>query len=353
MAGPSGGVSPLRFGDFTLDIANRRLLDKGAPVDLNARYLDALALMAQRPGDLVTKDEFLDTAWNGVPVTDEALTQAIRKLRQALGDDANAPRYIETVPKHGYRFIAPVESADTPAPAASRPATDWLGLAASGTIGGGMAGLLGGLLYGLGGTSQPLAPGMGAASVLVVLVSLNILVGLAGGAGVSAGIALAHRLKGAALPFLMAGGAIGGLLVGTFARLLGIDAFTLLFGQAPARMTGGFEGSLLGLAVGVGAWAALRPDGLASPRRAIGLGAASGAFAGLAIALFGGTLMAGSLAALSRNFDGSRLDLDRLAHLVGEAQFGPLSTALTAALEGLLFGGCIAAALLFALRQRA
>ena len=79
-------------------------------VDLNARYFDALALLVREAGTLVSKDRFLAEVWRGVPVTDEALTQCIRTLRRLLGDDASRPRFIETVPKHGYRFIAPVEA---------------------------------------------------------------------------------------------------------------------------------------------------------------------------------------------------------------------------------------------------
>ena len=99
-----------RFDRFLLDSANRRLTRDGVPVELNARYLDALGLLVRDAGQLVTKDRFLDEVWRGVPVTDEALTQCIKTLRRQLGDSAASPRLIETVPKHGYRFIAPVEA---------------------------------------------------------------------------------------------------------------------------------------------------------------------------------------------------------------------------------------------------
>src|SRR3954454_7035282 len=104
-----------RFDRFCLDPADRRLLRDGQPVELSARYLDALALLVREAGKLVSKDRFLDEVWSGVPVTDEALTQCIKTLRRQLGDDAARPRFIETVPKHGYRFIAPVEGRDGPA----------------------------------------------------------------------------------------------------------------------------------------------------------------------------------------------------------------------------------------------
>ena len=98
-----------RFERFSLDPRDRQLRRDDAPVELNARYLDALALLVREAGKLVSKDRFLDEVWRGVPVTDEALTQCVRTLRRQLGDDAARPRFIETVPKHGYRFIAPVD----------------------------------------------------------------------------------------------------------------------------------------------------------------------------------------------------------------------------------------------------
>jgi len=105
-----------RFERFVLDPDDRRLRRDDVPVELNARYLDALALLVREGGKLVSKDRFLDEVWRGVPVTDEALTQCIRTLRRQLGDDAGRPRFIETVPKHGYRFIAPVERDGDEAP---------------------------------------------------------------------------------------------------------------------------------------------------------------------------------------------------------------------------------------------
>src|SRR5690242_13044807 len=108
--------------------------------------------------------------WTGIPVTDEALTQCIKSLRRQLGDDAARPRFIETVPKHGYRFVAPVEAAAGPAPVTARSSMrEALLIGAGGTVGGGVAGFIGGLIYGFAGASQPLAPGMGAVSVLLVL----------------------------------------------------------------------------------------------------------------------------------------------------------------------------------------
>src|SRR3954453_16557134 len=148
-------LGSFRFRDFRFD-PDERLLIRGAErLDLNSRYLDALALLLRERGRLVTKERFMDEVWRGVPVTDEALTQCIRTLRKQLGDEAGRPRFIETVPKHGYRFIAPVEGGiehDSVAVGPSaRSARDWARftqIGAAGTIGGGLAGLIGGVIYG-------------------------------------------------------------------------------------------------------------------------------------------------------------------------------------------------------------
>src|SRR6185295_3912705 len=98
------------FEDFVLDPGDRLLKRGGAAVELNARYLDALTLLVREQGKLVSKERFLEEVWRGTPVTAEALTHCIKTLRRQLGDDAASPRFIETVPKHGYRFIAAVEA---------------------------------------------------------------------------------------------------------------------------------------------------------------------------------------------------------------------------------------------------
>jgi hypothetical protein len=119
--------------------------------------------------------------------------------------------------------------------------------------------------------------------------------------------------------FATAGGALGGLVVGALVKLLGIDAFNLLFGRSPAGMTGALEGALLGAAVGLGIWAASRMPGL---RRSAAIAAGLGASAGIVIPLLGGRLMGGSLVLLARTFPDSRLRLDQAGELVGEDDFG-------------------------------
>ncbi|MXO58663.1 transcriptional regulator [Altererythrobacter salegens] len=327
------------FAEFRLDPADRRLTREGETVEINARYLDALLLMLATPGRLVSKDRFHDEVWRGIPVTDEALTQCIRTLRRALGDDATAPRFIETVPRHGYRFIAEVEQAGFATEAAVlRPAPSTWTEPFAAALGGAAAGVFGATAYGATGL---VAPGIGTASTLVVLASLAFLLGLAGGGAVGLGIAIGRR-KGSA--WSIAGGALGGLLVGGVAHMVGTDLFDLLFGAAPRAMTGAAEGFALGGATGIGAWLARRADDRPLWRCTLP-GFAAGGLAGLAIALAGGRLLAGSLAALAASFPGSRLVLHGLGPLPGAQGFGPTGLVLVTGIEGALFAGSVAGAL--------
>jgi len=333
-----------RFEDFALDPADRTLFRGGAPVELNGRYFDALTLLVSVPGRLVPKDRFFDEVWRGIPVTDEALTQCIRTLRKQLGDDASRPRFIETVPKHGYRFIAAVERVEAAAPArpaaapnASRSGERVLD-GALGTAGGACAGLLGGLFYGFAASASDI----GSASALLTLVVLTTLVATVGASAVSFGVALAGRTR----PLAILGGAAGGLLVGAIVKLIATDGFRLLVGQAPGDITGAAEGALLGGAVGLGAWLASRTSGASWRQHGVAVSALCGGGAGLLIALAGGRLMGGSLEVLARTFPESRLELDELGALFGETGFGPLSQVATAGFEGALFGGCIAAGMI-------
>ena len=355
----SGGF---RFERFILVPSDRQLRRDDVPVELNARYLDALALLVSEQGKLVSKDRFMDEVWRGVPVTDEALTQCIKTLRRQLGDEAANPRFIETVPKHGYRFVAPVERVgDDPAGAAAARAPSaakaparydlrqFLLLGGAGTLGAGVAGTIGGLFYGFVGASQPLEPGMGAASVLLVLLWLTIAAALMGGAGVSFGIAASGFVR--ARHWTIVGGALGGMVVGGVVKLLGLDAFNLLLGRSPGDITGAAEGVLLGGAVGFGAWLASRGGERRSLRRSVAIAGLAGAAAGILIPLLGGRLMGGSLDLLARSVPGSRLRLDEIGGLFGESGFGPVSQIVTGALEGLLFAACVVGAMIMARRS--
>jgi DNA-binding winged helix-turn-helix (wHTH) protein len=340
-----------RFAGFELDPGDRRLSRDGTPVELSARYFDALLLMAREPGRLVTKDRFHDEVWRGIPVTDEALTQCIATLRRQLGDEAGRPRFIETVPKHGYRFIAPVEWVGADGrPAAAKTSFDpaWrevLALAGAGTLGGGVAGLVGGLIYGFAAAAQP---GVGAISVLLVLAGISALVGLAAAAGVSLGIAAAGFASAYRALWTVVGGAGGGMLVGAMVKLLGTDAFNLLTGRTPGDIAGAPEGLLLGGAVGLAAW--LAPSG--SLRRGAATAMIVGAIGGVLISLLGGRLMLGSLDLLAQSFPGSQLRLAPIGAWFGEDGLGPVGQAVSAGLEGALFGGCIVAAMMLARPSR-
>lgn len=97
-----------QFDDFEVDLENRLLLRSGKPVPLNAKYFDVLGLLIQRQGLLTTKEYLFSKVWNDVVVTDSALSQCIKDIRRQLGDNAVQPRYIKTIPKHGFIFISPV-----------------------------------------------------------------------------------------------------------------------------------------------------------------------------------------------------------------------------------------------------
>lgn len=364
-------TAPRRFDHFVLDPTDRRLSRDGVTVELSGRYLDALILLTDQPGRLVSKDRFMAEVWKGVPVTDEALTQCIRSLRKALGDDAARPRFIETTPRHGYRFIAKVEPVGAePVPTAPRPLAvepapvspgapvaplveplaDWRRFrvrSAAGMIGGGGAGLVGGLIYGLVAASGLQGSGMGTSSVLV-MTGLTLWVGLVGGAGVGAGIAAASLKSPMPGPGSIIGGALGGLVVGGLVKLIGVDAFALLLGQSPGAITGAGEGAALGAAIGLGLWlGGLGSDRLRARRGAAIAGLCGGA-AGIAIVLMGGRLMAGSLDQLAARFPNSRLEMDAFGALFGESGLGPVTRMVSAGLEGLLFAACVVGAMILA-----
>ena len=343
-----------RFGRFTLDVESRLLCRDGAALDVSSRYFDALVLLVRNAGGLVPKDKFMDVVWRGVPVTDEALTQCIRSLRRALDDDAARPSFIETVPKHGYRFIAEVIVGDAMPAArlaiASKP--NWRrfwALGGAGIVGGGIAGLLGGIFYGFSGGSQ----GMGGASIVLVLTALTVLIALIGAAGVSFGMAATGLFKSGYGAFTIMGGAAGGFVVGGIVKLLGLDAFNLLLGQSPAHITGALEGAILGGAVGLALYLASVTSSSQSLSRRMLPAAAVGAAAGAVIPASGGQLLGGSLNALAEVLPQSQLRLDQIGALFGEDGFGRISQMATGGIEGMLFAACVTGAILLAERQLA
>jgi TolB-like protein len=112
-------VPILRFGPFELDTEGAQLLRQGERVALPPQPFKVLALLVARGGALATRSEIRDRVWGaGVHVEfDQGLNYCIRQIREALGDDAESPRYVETLPRRGYRFLAPVASGEPAAPA--------------------------------------------------------------------------------------------------------------------------------------------------------------------------------------------------------------------------------------------
>ena len=102
---------PVRFGSFELDVASGELRKAGVLVSLQDQSRKALVELVERPGDLVTRDRLRQRLWpDGTFVDfDHGLNAVINRLRETLGDSAESPRFIQTVRRRGYRFIAPVE----------------------------------------------------------------------------------------------------------------------------------------------------------------------------------------------------------------------------------------------------
>lgn len=96
------------FGDVVLDTKNFRVVRDGQEVTLTPRAFDVLVFLIRNSGRVVEKQELFSEIWKETFVSDNALTKVIKEIRHTLNDDATAPRYIETIPKRGYRFIAEV-----------------------------------------------------------------------------------------------------------------------------------------------------------------------------------------------------------------------------------------------------
>ena len=110
---PSPASQILRFGVFEADLSTGELRKNGVKVRLQEQPFQILALLLARPGELVTRQDLRDKLWSNDTFVDfdHSLNTAINKLREALGDSASSPRFVETVARRGYRFLASVESA--------------------------------------------------------------------------------------------------------------------------------------------------------------------------------------------------------------------------------------------------
>jgi DNA-binding winged helix-turn-helix (wHTH) protein/tetratricopeptide (TPR) repeat protein len=105
-----------QFGPFRLSLIDRQLFRGETPIPLTPKVFETLVVLVEEAGRLVQKDEFLSRIWPDTVVEEVGLAHNISQLRRALGDGHDAPRFIQTVPKHGYRFVAPVTSVRTAPP---------------------------------------------------------------------------------------------------------------------------------------------------------------------------------------------------------------------------------------------
>ncbi len=353
-----------RFGAFTLSTARRTLTRDGDELPLIPRYFDLLALLLRRRHEAVHRREILEAVWSDVVVSDGALSQAIRTLRRALGDDTREPLYIRTVSRHGCRFVhtdvieepedGPAQPGQTPSrqrppdAAGTRPgsaASDrvpgdeaidgalerLLSACASGRAGDEESREAAETLHALG-TGEALRRldrrrGHEAARALLRETRWNVpgagpvpLLGVPGGAKAIRLLALIRlRLAASVAGARWAAAAWGGALAGTVAGLLGGLALTLAAGgDSPAEMPLALAlvGALLGAVGGAGVGAGLAAaEALARSRRGAALVACG--------ALGGGGI--GALAHL-------------LARWTLEDLFGRDLSAVGGGLEGLVLG---------------
>src|SRR5664279_1434891 len=109
------GISRLRFGQFEVDLLEGKLFHRGAPVRIENQPFQILVALLERPGEIVEREELRKRLWpSGTYVDfDEGVNTAISKLRYALHDSAETPVFVETVPRRGYRFLAPISDVTT------------------------------------------------------------------------------------------------------------------------------------------------------------------------------------------------------------------------------------------------
>lgn len=107
-------AAAVHIGDWVFDPELQELSNDDETVRLEPRTSHLLSLLVQAPGAVMQRERLVEAVWSGMVVGDEALTNAVNKLRKALGDDPQNPRYIQTIPKKGYRLIAEVSTPEPP-----------------------------------------------------------------------------------------------------------------------------------------------------------------------------------------------------------------------------------------------
>lgn len=370
------------FNEFVLSPRRRQLLRGGNEQPLIPRYFDLLVFLVEHRHEAVHRRDIFDRVWSDVTVSDSALSQAIRTIRRVLDDDPKEPRYIGTVSRHGYRFVftdvreedeeeaapavvslgasaagapthtapiaaVPLEETGSALTRASRAAAaGWTGAAAGGAVAGVTAGTLGGLLLAT-------APGSAASfAVIPALAFIGACCGGLGGAGVGAGLSAAEAMatsqRTAALTI---GASIGGGLIGTAVQWLSRWSLAALVG-VHLDIGGSLEGVIIGAAAGLG-YGIATSGGKSTPpgnhrtsvRSIAAWTALSCGFAALILTGAGWPLVGGTVHAIATGSDGSQAVLTPLGRLIGETDFGPLSSAIIGTGEGLLFGLGVAAGL--------
>src|SRR5450759_4773916 len=132
---PSVPPGRWRFGQFEIDLSTGELRKNGLRKHIQEQPLRILGALLERAGELVTREELRERLWPSETFVDfeRSLNAAVAKLRQVLGDSADQPRYVETVARRGYRFVAPVE-ASLPLQEAVGPVLDSIASEAEGPI---------------------------------------------------------------------------------------------------------------------------------------------------------------------------------------------------------------------------
>lgn len=123
---PAPGNERLQVGDWAVERALNQLSSAGKTVKLEPKAMAVLGYLADRPGQVVSREALLSAIWPGVVVGDDSLTQVVIKLRKALGDVPEKPAYIQTISKGGYRLVAPVVRSEKIASAPVRPDSEYL-----------------------------------------------------------------------------------------------------------------------------------------------------------------------------------------------------------------------------------
>src|ERR1700674_5400934 len=116
----------VRFAAFEFDLGTGELRKHGLRIKLNGQPIDVLTMLIEHAGEVVTREELQKRLWASDTYVDfeHSLNAAIKRLRAALGDSADAPRFVETLARQGYRFIAPLSHPVATQPVESQPASD-------------------------------------------------------------------------------------------------------------------------------------------------------------------------------------------------------------------------------------